>query len=69
MTLLDDDRLYDYLMGIDNENYISHVGIPHEGTTPHSGRYEWGSGAFPNQRPKDFVGYVERLKKYNGLNL
>ena len=68
MTLLDDDVLYDYIMSIDDENYISHVGIPHEGNTPHSGRYEWGSGAFPNQRPKDFVGYVERLKKYNGLD-
>ena len=25
-------------------DFIKHVGTPHEGNTPHSGRYAWGSG-------------------------
>lgn len=34
-------------MLIDEANYLAHSGIPHEGMTPHSGRYEWGSGEDP----------------------
>ena len=26
------------------EEFIAHHGTPHEGYTPHSGRYKWGSG-------------------------
>lgn len=42
--------------------YLLHSGTPHEGSTPHSGRYPWGSGANPRQRPKDFVDLVEGLR-------
>ena len=27
-----------------NKLFLAHYGTPHEGATPHSGRYEWGSG-------------------------
>lgn len=30
-------------------DYLMHVGTPHEGSVPHSGRYAWGSGENPNQ--------------------
>ena len=30
----DDESLYDF----------EHYGTPHQGATPHSGRYKWGSG-------------------------
>jgi len=40
---------------------LMHYGTPHEGMTPHSGRYKWGTGANPIQRPRDFVA---RVKKY-----
>lgn len=33
--------------------YLMHVGIPHEGSIPHSGRYAWGSGENPNQHMED----------------
>lgn len=35
------------------------TGTPHEGSIPHSGRYPWGSGANPNQRPKTFLEMVD----------
>lgn len=41
---------------------ICHSGTPHEGTTPHSGRFPWGSGENAFQRPKDFYGYVKKLR-------
>lgn len=51
---------------MDNQMELMHVGIPHEGTTPHSGRYEWGSGKHPFQRAVDFASRVRKLE-YNGL--
>lgn len=65
-NLLEDNELYDLIMD-ESEDELAHYGTPHEGMTPHSGRYEYGSGALPNQRPKDFAGYVNKLKQY-GLN-
>ena len=35
------------------DEFLAHVGIPHEGSTPHSGRYPWGSGESPNQHMED----------------
>ncbi len=35
----------------------------HEGTKRHSGRYPWGSGANPQQRNRDFLGFVANLEK------
>ena len=46
---------------MDDELY--HVGTPHEGNVPHSGRYEWGSGDRAYQHPKDFVTIVESMKR------
>jgi 2'-5' RNA ligase len=37
---------------------LAHVGILRK-----SGRYPWGSGETPNQRNKDFLAYVEDLKR------
>lgn len=47
--------------------FLYHTGTPHEGSIPHSGRYPWGSGENPNQRPKTFVDIVESMRK-NGLS-
>lgn len=41
---------------------LYHVGIPHEGSTPHSGRYPYGSGEKKYQHPKDFLTIVESMK-------
>jgi len=49
----------------------------HEGTPRKSGRYPWGSGENPQQRNKDFLTYVEDLRKqgvpdktiYEGLGM
>lgn len=41
---------------------LIHTGTPHEGETPHSGRYPWGSGKNPNQRPSNILERVEKLK-------
>lgn len=37
--------------------------IKHEGVARKSGRYPWGSGNNPMQRTKNFLGYVDDLKK------
>jgi len=43
--------------------FLSHVGIPHVGNVPHSGRYAWGTGENPYQGMIDFQSTVRRLKK------
>ena len=49
---------------------IKHYGTPHEGMTPHSGRYKYGSGAHPGQHEEWFAGFGEDAhdlyKRYNG---
>ena len=42
---------------------LSHYGTPHEGRTPHSGRYEWGSGENPFQRSGSFLADYEEAKR------
>lgn len=42
-----------------------HSGTPHEGQTPHSGRFPWGSGDSAFQRPRDFYSYVRHLEMKN----
>lgn len=32
-----------------SDNFLMHVGTPHDGAIPHSGRYAWGTGENPNQ--------------------
>lgn len=41
-----------------NNKFIAHYGTPR-----HSGRYPWGSGDDPQQRNKNFLGYVNMLKE------
>jgi hypothetical protein len=57
---------------IDVQTYLESIGIhrvenelKHYGTPRHSGRYPWGSGGedTTGQRNKDFLGYVNDLKK------
>ena len=49
---------------IDSGPVIRHVGTPHEGAIPHSGRYAWGSGKNAFQHPKDFLDRVEKERNY-----
>ena len=42
---------------------LMHVGTPHEGMTPHSGRYPFGSGENGHQRDTSFLYRVEEYKK------
>jgi len=45
-------------------DYLMHKGTPHEGNTPHSGRYPWGSGEHAFQRLDDgFTRMVRNLRK------
>ena len=44
-------------------DYLSHIGTPHVGATPHSGRYAWGSGEHGHQRDTSFLYRVEQYKK------
>ena len=48
--------------------YLAHKGTPHEGSIPHSGRYEWGSGENPHQHGFDFLVEVDRLRKQGMTN-
>lgn len=43
--------------------WLRHIGTPHEGMTPHSGRYEWGSGENGFQRATDFYSAYRKLRK------
>ena len=45
------------------ENTLAHVGKPHDGPIPHSGRYAWGSGESPYQRSLDFMTHYNALRK------
>lgn len=45
-----------------SHNYLMHVGTPHQGNIPHSGRYEYGSGENAFQRD-DFRRGVLRMRK------
>ena len=45
------------------EDVLAHIGTPHSGSTPHSGRYKWGSGQDPFQTNTNFYAEVQRLKK------
>jgi DNA-binding CsgD family transcriptional regulator len=47
---------------ITEENYLAHYGILRK-----SGRYPWGSGGDQSTRNRDFLGYIDGLKK-DGLS-
>lgn len=44
-------------------DWLSHIGTPHDGNIPHSGRHPWGSGETPYQRCLTFNQYVASLRK------
>ena len=48
------------------DEYLIHKGIPHQGNTPHSGRYAWGSGENSYQRATSWSDTVAKHRK-NGL--
>lgn len=41
---------------------LSHIGTPHVGSTPHSGRFKYGSGEQPYQNGMDFLARVKFLQ-------
>jgi len=41
--------------------FLAHIGTPHAGDVPHSGRFRWGSGDHPFQRYVDFYTTANRL--------
>lgn len=43
-------------------DYIMHIGTPHEGPIPHSGRFPYGSGEHAFQRHMDFYSTYNRYK-------
>ncbi|MDT3386820.1 MAG: helix-turn-helix domain-containing protein [Bacteroidota bacterium] len=45
------------------DNELMHYGTPHSGSTPHSGRYPWGSGESGNQRNKDLLDRIKDMEK------
>lgn len=58
----------DKLFGVelDKEDRLFHIGTPHEGSTPHSGRYAWGSGEHAYQHDNDFRAFAtEKRRKIN----
>ncbi len=52
-----------FITGTDYTEFLSHVGTPHAGSVPHSGRYPWGSGDNAYQRYASFIGDVQKLRK------
>ena len=52
----------DGMKDIIDENTLEHVGTPHEGDIPHSGRYAYGSGETPYQRLCNFKATQQKLK-------
>ncbi len=51
-------------------DFLMHVGTPHVGSVPHSGRYPWGSGENPNQHMENKPLFEQKaaLKaKYPGI--
>ena len=52
----------DTFSDFDTEPYLEHVGTPHAGSIPHSGRYPWGSGDHPLQRYVDFYSSYKKLE-------
>lgn len=49
------------------ESYLEHIGTPHQGMIPHSGRFKYGSGENAYQRAKDWQSVVAKHRR-NGLS-
>ena len=41
--------------------FLMHYGTPHQGSTPHSGRWPYGSGENPFQRYKDLISLLSLM--------
>lgn len=50
-----------------NDVALEHIGTPHQGPIPHSGRYKYGSGEKPFQRATEWRDVVAKHRA-NGLN-
>ena len=48
---------------ITRADYLAHYGTPHQGVTPHSGRYPYGSGEDPFEHPNDLLTRIHDLEK------
>ena len=44
-------------------NRLFHYGTPHQGSTPHSGRYAWGSGEASEQRSNDLRAFANEMRQ------
>lgn len=44
--------------------YLSHIGRPHEGWTPHSGRYTYGTGKKWESRHEEWIELADGYEKY-----
>lgn len=62
IDMLVSDAIYSW----DKDDSLEHSGTPHEGSIPHSGRYEWGSGKKPLQHAWDLKS--NNLKLKNSIN-
>lgn len=57
---------YDILYSKPSPSELLHTGTPHEGSTPHSGRFEYGSGEHAYERAQGtFVAEVKKLRDMN----
>ena len=59
----DEAELLAYEELVESEDALAHIGKPHEGAIPHSGRYAWGSGESPYQRSVDFISHYNALQR------
>lgn len=63
VTMSEDDILDLDLYGVDIlDDELMHLGTPHEGSIPHSGRYPYGSGQHAFQRAYEFADRYRALK-------
>ena len=49
-----------------DDAYLEHIGTPHQGSIPHSGRYKYGSGDNPHQRA---VKWKDKVTKYRAQGM
>ena len=61
--IFEDDTLIASILADMGEDFLAHVGIPHEGITPHSGRYPYGSGENSFQRDFSWYAEVQKLRR------
>jgi len=60
--LLDEDWMDDLIFDDEDGLYLAHIGTPHEGNVPHSGRFPYGSGEHAFQRAYEFKDKYNQYK-------